>query len=172
MANLQELNKNELQVEATMRGVQVQPSWTAAQILLELKEVSTQREYKLHCPQVTNFELELKNFQVTREVSLEYFETCMEQPTPHRKLRLIARLKHWLYRVHEFSKLVSDSEKEVVSEIEKEFKEYLNWQSQETESNENQNTQLGDTTNVHQCILIHVIFQVLRKLMHSCQTGQ
>ena len=155
MANLQELNKNELQVEATMRGVQVQPSWTAAQILLALKEVSTQKEYKLYCPQVTNFELELKNFQVAREVLLEYFETCMEQPTPHRKLRLIARLKHWLYRVKEFSKLVSDSEKEFVAEIEKEFNGYLNWQSQETESNENQNTQLGDTTNAEEGASVH-----------------
>lgn len=86
--NLHELTKKELQVEARMRDVQFQQSWTAARILQELKEVATQKDYKLHCPKVTTLELELKNLQVAREVLQEYFETCVEQPTSHRKVRL------------------------------------------------------------------------------------
>ena len=147
MTNLQELNKKELQVEARMRDVEIQQSWTAARILQELKEVQTPKDYKLHCPKVTTVILELKNFQVAREVLLEYFETCMEQPIPQRKVRLRARLKHWLYRIQEFKKLVSDNERVVVTEIENEFNVYLNWMSQVTGDSDNQHPQLDSRYN-------------------------
>ena len=63
MTNLQELTKKELEVEARMRDVEIQQSWTAAKILQELKEVQIPKDYKLHCPKVI---LELNNLQVAR----------------------------------------------------------------------------------------------------------
>ena len=155
MTNLQELTKKELVVEARMRDVEIQESWTAAKIIQELKEAQIQKDFKLHCPKVTTIVLELKNLQVAREVLQEYFETCLENPTPHKKVRLGARLKHWLYRIQELKMLVSDNEKEVVTEIESEFKEYLNWMSQVTGNSGNQNPQQDNITNAEEGASVH-----------------
>ena len=66
---MDELNKEELIVEARMRGVQTDDSWTAARILAAVKEKQCQQvHYSLHCPQVMNISSEIKAFQVAKHV--------------------------------------------------------------------------------------------------------
>ena len=150
IANLHELTKKELQVEAQMRDIQFEQSWTAARILQKLREVPIQKDYQSFCPKVTTIKLELQNLQVARDVLQEYFEQCVEQPTSHRKVRLRACLNHWLYRVQGLTKLVSDDERMFVTEIEKEFLEYMNWTSQVTADSDNQHLVMDNTTNAEE----------------------
>ena len=123
---MEQLSKSELKIEALMRGIQIQDQWTAAKILTMVKEVpSKQVDYSLHCPKVTNLSSELNNFQVAKEVLQEYFEKVMEKPSTKRKVRLSARLKHWMFRLLQVKSLLDKNELQQVIDVESVFQGYL-----------------------------------------------
>ena len=124
---MDELNKEELIVEARMRRIQTDDSWTAAKILAAVKEKQYQQvHYSLHCPQVIDISSEIKAFQVAKHVMEDYFERVMQKPTSHKKVRLCTRLKHWMFRIMEIKHIVNDNELQQIETIESVFQGYLN----------------------------------------------
>ena len=113
-------------MEAHIRAIQVQDQWTAAKILAMVKEgVDKQVDYTLFCPKVINLSCELNNFQMAKHELQEYFEKVMENPSTKRKVRLRARLKHWLFRLSKVKDIIDNNELQQVTEIETFFQELL-----------------------------------------------
>ena len=65
-----------------------------------------QLDYSLHVPKVSDFSTELKAFQVAKMSLEDVHEKVMKEPTAKRKVRLISRLKHWIFRVYKFKTII------------------------------------------------------------------
>lgn len=116
------LQKAELIIEARVRGLTVDETWSVLTLLSTLKDSQLpEPNYQLHVPQVTSMAQEILNFQVARGILEESFDKVSESFTTNKGRRLLSRVNHWIYRTQSLKEIVDPENKNLILELEKFF---------------------------------------------------